>query len=208
MVPDSARGFMNLGAALQALGRYDDAATAYERSISLAPSGSAYSNLGLIRYDGGRYADACVALEKASQLAPNDYRVWANLGDAYRWTPERKGDAPQAQGRAIAAARASLLVNPKDALAHAVIASCLAKSGKLEEADREIRSALTIDPTDPNVLYDAAVVAQLRGDADAAANWLRRAVGNGYSAAEAAHDPELAPLRTREDVKQLVAKAS
>jgi len=207
MVPDSSRGFLNLGAALQALGRYDDAATAYERSISLSPSGSAYSNLGLIRYDGGRYADACVALEKASQLAPNDYRVWANLGDAYRWTPERKGNAPQAHGRAIDAARASLLANAKDALAHAVIASCLAKSGKLDEADREIRSALTIDPTDPNVLYDAAVVAQLRGDADAAANWLRRAVGNGYSAAEAAHDPELAPLRTREDVKKLVKKA-
>lgn len=208
ILPDSARGYLNLGASLQAIGRYDDAAAAYEHSISLAPSGSAYSNLGLIRYDSGRYADACTALEKASQLAPNDYRVWANLGDAYRWTPERKGDAPEAHGRAIAAARAALAVNSKDALAHAVIASCLAKSGKLDEADREIRSALTIDPTDANVLYDAAVVAQLRGDADAAANWLRRAVGNGYSAAEAAHDPELAPLRTREDVKQLVEKAS
>ena len=208
ILPDSARAFTNLGASLQAIGRYDDAAAAYEHSISLAPSGSAYSNLGLIRYDSGRYADACTALEKASQLAPNDYRVWANLGDAYRWTPERKGDAPEAHGRAIAAARATLAVNAKDALAHAVIASCLAKTGKLDEADREIRSALTIDPTDANVLYDAAVVAQLRGDADAAANWLRRAVGNGYSAAEAAHDPELAPLRTREDVKQLVEKAS
>jgi eukaryotic-like serine/threonine-protein kinase len=204
MVPDGARGFTHLGAALQALGRYDDAAAAYERSIALAPSGSAYSNLGILRYDAGRYADACAALEKASALTPNDYRVWANLGDAYRWNPERRTAAPQAHERAIAAARATLSVNAKDALAHAVIASCLAKSGKLDEADREMRAALTIDPTDPDVLYAAAVVAQLRGDADAAANWLRRAVANGYSAAEAAHDPELASLRNREDVKQLV----
>jgi Flp pilus assembly protein TadD len=197
ILPDSARGYMNLGAALQALGRYDDAATAYEHSIALAPSGSAYSNLGLIRYDSGRYADACTALEKASALTPSDYRVWANLGDAYRWTPARKAAAPQAQQRAIAAARAALSVNAKDALAHAVIASCLAKSGKGDDAAAEIRTALNIDPTDPNVLYYAAVVAQLRGDGDAAANWLRRAVGNGYSSAEAAHDPELASLLNR-----------
>jgi serine/threonine-protein kinase len=197
IVPDGARGHTNLGAALQALGRNDEAAAAFERSIALAPSGPAYSNLGVIRYASGRYADACVALERASALTPNDYRVWANLGDAYRWTPARKGDAPKADERAIAAARSALSVNAKDALAHAVIASCLAKSGKLDDAGTEIRAALTIDPTDPNVLYDAAVVAQLRGDADAAANWLRRAVGNGYSAPAAAHDPELASLRTR-----------
>ncbi|HEX3107845.1 MAG TPA: serine/threonine-protein kinase [Thermoanaerobaculia bacterium] len=197
ILPDSARGHMNLGAALQALGRYDEAAAAYERSIALAPSGSAYSNLGVVRYDSGRYADACVALEKASALTPSDYRVWANLGDAYRWTPARKADAPQAYQRAIQSARAAISVNAKDALAHAVIGSCLAKSGQPGAADAEIRTALTIDPIDPYVLYSAAVVAELRGDGDAAANWLRRAVGNGYSSAEAAHDPELAALRNR-----------
>ena len=197
LLPGGARGYMNLGAALQGLGRYDDAAAAYERSIALAPSGSAYSNLGVIRYASGRYADACVALERAAALTPDDYRVWANLGDAYRWTPARKADAPQAHARAVNAARAALLVNGKDALAHAVIASCLAKSGKGDDAGAEIRTALAIDPTDPYVLYSAAVVAELRGDSDAAANWLRRAVGNGYSSAEAAHDPELVSLRNR-----------
>jgi len=196
-VPDSALAYTNLGGALQALGRYDDAAAAYERSIALAPSGYAYSNLGVIRYDGGRYADASAALEKASALTPHDYSVWANLGGAYRWTPALKAKAPLAHQRAIDEARAALLVNAKDALAHAVIASCLAKSDKHDEADAEIRTALAIDPTDPSVLYYAAVVAQLRGDTDAAANWLHRAVGNGYPVAEAAHDPELAPLRNR-----------
>ncbi|HEY2324116.1 MAG TPA: protein kinase [Thermoanaerobaculia bacterium] len=197
LLPDSHRGYTSLGGALQALGRYDDAAAAFERSIALAPTGSAYSNLGIIRYDSGRFADACVALEKASSLAPDDYSVLANLGDAYRWTPSRKPDALPAYGRAIKAARSALSVNPNDALAHAVIASCLAKSGKEGDADAEIHTALTIDPTNSDVLYSAAVVANLRGDTDAAANWLRRAVGNGYSSAQAAHDPELAPLRNR-----------
>ena len=197
ILPDSARGHMNLGAALQALGRYDDAAAAYERSIALAPSGSAYSNLGVVRYDSGRYADACAALEKASALTPSDYRVWANLGDAYRRTPASTAAAPQAYEHAITTARSALSVNANDALAHAVIASCLAKNGKAGDSDAEIRTALTIDPTDPYVLYSAAVVAELRGDSDAAANWLRRAVGNGYSSAEAAHDPELAALRSK-----------
>src|SRR5262249_17472839 len=156
---DSGRGYMNLGGALQALGRYDEAAAAYERSIALGPSGSAYSNLGSVRYDSGRYAEACAALEKASKLTPNDYRVWANLGDAYRWTPARKAGAPKAYQRAITAARAALSVNANDALAHAVIASCLAKSGKGDDAEAEIHAALTIDPTDSYVLYSAAVVA-------------------------------------------------
>jgi len=195
--PNSARAYLSLGGAQQALGHYDEAAAAIERSIALAPRGSAYSNLGGVLYDGRRYAEACAAFEKAAALQPNDYRIWANLGDAYRWTPGRKADAPQAHQRAIKAARAALSVNPKDAVAHAVIASCLAKDGKLDDAETEIRAALAIDPIDANVLYDAAVVAQLRGDADAAANWLRRAIGNGYSVAEAAHDPELAPLQNR-----------
>ena len=194
--PDNARAYGNLGAALQSLGRYDDAAAAYEHSIALAPSGSAYSNLGVVRYNSGRYAEASVALEKASALKPNDYNIWANLGDAYRGTPALKARAPEALQRAIDAAHAALLVNAKDALAHAVIASCLSKIGKRDYADAEIRTALAIDPTDPRVLYHAAVVAQLRGDTDAAANWLHRAVGYGYSVAQAAHDPELAPLRT------------
>ncbi|MGZ5494619.1 MAG: tetratricopeptide repeat protein, partial [Thermoanaerobaculia bacterium] len=97
--------------------------------------------------------------------------------------------------KALALARAALAVNPKDASIHGVIAQSLAKTGRLGEANVSITTALKLDPTNPNVLYQAAVVAYLRGNGDAAMQWLQRAVAAGYPAMDAARDPEFSAIR-------------
>jgi serine/threonine-protein kinase len=194
IVPDGARGYANLGGVLQAQGRNDEAIAAYEKSIALAPSATAYSNLGTLHFGARRYDQACAAFEKAAQMTPNRYTLWANLGDALRFSTARRAEAPAAYEKAIAAARTALKINASDALAHAVIASSLARRGEMGAAQKEIRAALQLDPASANVLYYAAVVAHARGDGDSAQSWMLRAVSAGFSRSELENDPELGPL--------------
>jgi tetratricopeptide (TPR) repeat protein len=192
--PEFAQAWANLSLAQQALGRYDEALVASQKSIALKPTAAGLTNLGKLQFTLGKYAEARAAYEKAAELSPSEPIIWMNLGDAHR--AMKSAEANDAYARAIATARETLAVNPKDAQTLARVALCLAKSGKGAEAQEEMRRALEIDPTDPGVLYKAAVVATLRGNNDSAISWLERAIKSGYSAADAERDPELAPLHS------------
>jgi serine/threonine protein kinase/tetratricopeptide (TPR) repeat protein len=195
LMPDSPRGQSNLGAVLQVLGRYDEALQALHRSLAIQPTSTAYTNLGVCEYSLGRFSDAAVSFEKATSMTPDNCVLWMNLGDARRWAPGQRANAVPAYERAIDRARDALKVNPKDAFTHAVIAISSAKLGRSTDAAKDIETALKLDPTNPEVLYYAAVVALLRHDREGAAAWLKRAIAAGYSAPQAARDPELAELR-------------
>ena len=195
LLPDSQRGYNNLGAVYQQMGRYDDAITVFSTSIAKKPTSQAYSNLGTCYYFLGRYDEAATAYNKAIELAPTMYLYWANLGDALRWTTNDKPKAPTAFDRAINLAQNELRVNAADATIRARMAICMAKRGRVDEARREIQTALRTDPTNPSYMYKAAVVSALAGrDADAI-SWLDRATLAGYNKSEIERDPELARLR-------------
>jgi len=179
---------------LLAAGRYDDASRALQHSLSIEPTRGGYVNLGTCYFWMGRYADAAVAYEKAAALQPKQYVVWANLGDAYRWTPGKRSKSAEPYGKAIKLAREALVLNPGDVRARAVVAGCLAKTGDLSAAQTEINSALRQDPTNPKALYEAAVIASIRGDRDAARAWLQRAIAAGASPSDARRDPELSTI--------------
>ena len=190
ILPDAPRGYSNLGGALQTAGRYEEALRAYNRSIAIKPTGTGYSNLGTCEYSLGHYAEAAAAFEKAAEMVPKNYVIFVNLGDAYRWAPGQRSRSIDAYGRTIALARDAIAVNPNDAQARAVVASALAKRGDLTAADHEMKLALKADPTNAIALYQAAVIANIRGDHDGAMLWLQRAVSSGYARADAARDPE------------------
>jgi serine/threonine protein kinase/tetratricopeptide (TPR) repeat protein len=192
--PDFAKAHANLGAALQALGRTDQALAAYRKSLAIEPNPSGWSNLGTLQFNLGQYAQAQESFERAVTLAPWDYLMWANLGDACR-ASGAKTCADRAWTRTIAAARDVVASRPNDAMARAILASSLAKNGNLDEAQTEIRRALESNPTNANVLYQASVVAALRGSSDSAISWLERSIAAGYPADDAARDPVLASLR-------------
>jgi tetratricopeptide (TPR) repeat protein len=194
LAPDFAKAHANLGAALQALGRNDDALAAYRKSLAIEPNPSGWSNIGTLQFNLGQYAQAQDSFERAVTLAPWDYLMWANLGDACRASGATEC-ADRAWTRTIAAARDVVASRPNDAMARAILASSLAKSGKLDEAQTEIRRALEKNPTNANVLYQASVIAALRGSSDSAVSWLERAIAAGYPAGDAARDPLLASLR-------------
>lgn len=193
--PEFSHAQANLGAALQAMGNAPEALAAFQKSLSISPTASGFSNLGTLQFSLGRYQDARQSYERAAQLAPSDFVLWANLGDACRWIPEAQARAGEAYAQAIRLARESIALNPNDAYARSVIALALARSGQASEAQEEIRRALEIDPTNPSILYKAAVISLIRGSDDGAVSWIERAVASGYPAAELARDPELQSLR-------------
>ncbi|HUR80153.1 MAG TPA: tetratricopeptide repeat protein, partial [Thermoanaerobaculia bacterium] len=204
LAPEFAQAHTNLGAALDKLGRKEEARLAYQKALALQPTAVGFSNLGALEFSLGRYSDARLSFMHATELAPSDHVMWANLGDACRFVPGKESEASAAYERAIHAAEGTLQINPNDANARSVVALCLARTGKGEEGQREIRRALELDPTNTNVLYRAAVIALLRGNSDAAVSWIERAVANGYPTRELQSDPELEALRALPSFRKAV----
>jgi Flp pilus assembly protein TadD len=127
------------------------------------------------------------------------------LGDAYRWIPGDETKSVEAYDNAVALARKQIELNSKNADAHSRLAECLAKRGRIGEAQTEIATSLRIDPKDVNGIYRAAIVSLLRGDDRRASAWLQEAVKQGCSPAQIASDPEFAILRQKEAVTTTIA---
>ena len=86
-------------------------------------------------------------------------------------------------------------MNPNDAVARAIVAASYAKRGDLQTAQSQVQLALKMDPTNPTVLYQAAIVANIRGERAATLTWLQRSIASGRAAADIARDPEMSNLR-------------
>jgi tetratricopeptide (TPR) repeat protein len=203
--PDSARGHSAFGTVLHEMGRTAEARVHYERALSLEPTAPAWSNLGTLDFFDGRAAQAAKAYEEAVRLRPNDPTYRRNLGDAYA-AMGRKGDAAQAYATARELLRAQLETNPRDADAVSTLSLIEAKLGHLDEARRLAGDALAQLPDQKDVLYHSAVVATLDARLDEAADLLTRALARGSNARHAARDPDLAPLRQRDDVRRLLVQ--
>jgi tetratricopeptide (TPR) repeat protein/tRNA A-37 threonylcarbamoyl transferase component Bud32 len=205
--PDSVRAYNNLGAALFKIDRFAEARQAYQSSIRISPSDGAYTNLGNLEYYVGNYRAAAAAFEEATKLTPGKYLYWANLADAYRWTPELTSRAPEAYEKGAHLAERELSLNPDNAAAHATLAICYAKLGRLDPARQHIARALEIEPTNPDHFLYAGIVAEVGGKSDEAIAWIRKAVKAGLGAAQIEREPELKKLRSLPGFGEALASA-
>ena len=194
--PDSLPTLRNLGAVYHSLGRDDDAASALQHSLEIHPTADAYNNLGYIRFYQGRYQDAVPAFEKTVALGANSFDNWANLADAYRWTPGNADKAKQAYDTAIRLVREEIAKNPNQADLRADLALYLAENGDKEGALKELKPAEQAHSKDPGVLYNIAVTYELSGDRGKALDALLAAVKAGQSLDDVKNDPELVSLRS------------
>lgn len=195
LAPENPAGYTNLGGMYHMQGRTEEAKRALEKSIQLRPTLQAISNLATVYFFEGRYADAAPLFEKLVNEGSKDYRVWGNLADAYRWTPDSAEKARLAYRRAIELTREALAVNRRDTEALSALALYLAKSGDAAAALAAARKAESAAPKDPAVLFDAAIVSEIAGRREDALKYLERALRAGYSKDEIQRDPELKRLR-------------
>ncbi len=192
--PDNARGYSNLGAALHQQNRFEEALAACRKSIALQPTGSAYSNAGTTEFFLGRYKDAARDFEKAVALTPARYGFWQNLADAYHWSPN-EARARESYERTIDLVRATLEMNPRDAQARSRLAICLARMGRVAAAREEMRKATELTAQNPQVMYNAGIVAHIAGERKEALTWIARAAASGFGAEQIRREPEFADLR-------------
>ncbi|HTD30095.1 MAG TPA: tetratricopeptide repeat protein, partial [Steroidobacteraceae bacterium] len=207
LIPASPLAFNNLGAALEMTANFSGAAAAFERSLALEPTRSAYSNLGTVYYFLGRYADAAQMFSRATELAAQDHRVWGNLADALWQIDSRRAEAQGDYRRAILLAQKSLQVNPNDGISWMQLAYYSVRAGDTEHVARYASRALELDGADEYVHYYAALVALETGDTAGALASLSRAVELGYPAQLVRAAPDFISLRSDARFRKLVGPA-
>jgi len=137
--PEDASVYLNLGLALAAQGRANDAETAFQRSIAIdSTSVLAWVNLGISRASHGDHGGAISAYQSASRVNPNDALPWYNLGNLYL-RASRTEDAAHAYERAVT-------LSPGLAEASFNLARARIISGQLDEARAALRDGLEFQP--------------------------------------------------------------
>jgi len=193
--PDNAVVLLNLGAAYFMAERTDEAASTLQRALEINPTGAAYTNFANVRFSQGRYAEAAEAFEKAAGLNANNYLVWGNLGDAYRWAPGRRAQAPEAYRHAIQLMDQQIATKPADANLRTRRAAYLAKMGDPREGLAELSRIPRAQTLTPQMLVRVAMVRELAGDREGALDAIARALKGGFPQRELENDPEFGELR-------------
>jgi tetratricopeptide (TPR) repeat protein len=153
MAPNDAALRNTLGLCLTKLGRWEDAVTQFEASVSLAPSWASCFNLASARECNGDLKGARADFERALELAPGNPEPLASLANL----AARGGDWSEA----IAFAESALAADPKQYLALVTLANCSVATGNLPNAGALIDSILA-DPALPQV--NRTMLLTLRGD--------------------------------------------
>lgn len=133
-------------------------------------------------------------MEKAVELGANNHRLWANLGDAYRYTKGNEQKAAEAYARAIQLARKELEGKPGDPDLLSRIALYLVKSGDKRQG---LAEAAALEGVDKKAVVLARLVLayELAGDRARALQAMEGALKKGHSMEEFGRDPDLLELR-------------
>jgi protein O-mannosyl-transferase len=154
--PDLLEAQYNLATTLQELGRLEEAAEEYRKTIGMAPDHArAHANLGNVLRQLGRTAEAERSYAEAIRLAPDLAVAHGGLGRVLL-----------AEGRldqALRACQTAIRLQPELAAGHRDIAAVLQELGRLEEAVAEYQTALRLEPDEPGTRGDLALALQQLG---------------------------------------------
>jgi len=139
LLPRDAESQTNLGNALRARGRLEDAVSCHRRAIELKPDyAEAHNNLGSVLRDLKRPGQAVASYRKAISVKPDFVMAHNNLGDTLL-ALGRLDEAAQSYRRL-------LQFRPDSVEAHNNLGNALRDSGQLEKAAASYRRAAEIKP--------------------------------------------------------------
>jgi protein O-GlcNAc transferase len=168
----------NLGNALKAQGKLQEAATSYAQALTQQPNHvGALFNLGLVLQTQGKLEDAAAAYRQALRLKPDYAEAHGNLGNTL-----------QTQGRleeAVVCYGLALRYRPNFAEVHGNLGNVLMAQGKYAEAVTAHGRALTFKPDFAEAHNNLGLVLLEQGDVDAAVASYRRALTHKPAYAEA-----------------------
>jgi tetratricopeptide (TPR) repeat protein len=145
--PNNARLLEQVGMVLNEMGRHGEALEHFRGAVALDPNASeSHVNLARALEAQGRYDEAMAVYDAAIARLPNDPLLRLAYGTLlYRHEVNRLHDA-------AAQFEAYLKLRPDDADAHATAGFIYGELGQYDDAKREFRSALKIDPSHVNAM--------------------------------------------------------
>ncbi len=145
-----------------------DAIEAARRRIQADPySAQCWGDLGKLLRPAQLYPEAVACFAQAEKLDPKNPRWPYMQGEALRWVSNRAALPPLQ--------RAAALSGNTDTIAPFLrLAEVCLALGQNDEAEKQLRRALEIDPDDPTVHYNLGLLALERDDLSASLNHLKR----------------------------------
>jgi Flp pilus assembly protein TadD len=163
LAPQTAAPYAPLVDALIETGRYDAAARALDRMLSLKPSLAAYSRLSYFRELNGDLRGASQALAAATSAG-------AGTAEGNAFIRSLRGDVEAARGNYVAAEqlyREALAIDSEFGAARSGLAGLAAGRGDLDRAIAELRQTLG-SPASPDALTELGEAEAAAGRVDAA----------------------------------------
>ncbi|MBI3439333.1 MAG: tetratricopeptide repeat protein [Proteobacteria bacterium] len=158
--PGNAAYYYNHGAALQALGRFDEAVRAYDRALKLKPDATeAYNNRGNALQALNRYDEALASYDKALALQPRNAQAHNNRGNALQ-ALERFQDAIECYDYALA-------LRPDYAVALFSRGNALRALGRFDEAIESYSKTIASAPANVDAYNNRGLVRLTLGAAEA-----------------------------------------
>jgi tetratricopeptide (TPR) repeat protein len=182
-----------LGAALSRADKLDEAEMLLRRAVALRPTeAGARTDLGLNSWKRGKVDDALGQFAEAVRLAPRDKRAHAGLALALAANGRlsqalaqlRKADVPAPAKRTASTPR-SRRSSPASVLVHFEQGESLARQGKLDEAIRQYRKAIALDPDSFYARARLGMALADQGQLAEAIAHLRQAISEPYQVREA-----------------------
>jgi Flp pilus assembly protein TadD len=159
----------NLGAAMQQLGRPEQALPYLTEALRIRPSSvTARNNLAVALFADERFDDAAKEFRQALALDPGYRNARYNLAR----TLSAKGD----NAAALTELRVYLETNPDDADAREFAGRLLASAGKFDEALPHFRRAVELEPDNPDFLTNLGAALASAGDLAGAVPVFERAL--------------------------------
>jgi Flp pilus assembly protein TadD len=159
----------NLGAALQQLGRPEEALSYLTEAVRIQPASvTARNNLAVDLFAMDRFADAAQEFRQALGLDPEYRNARYNLA--------RTLSAQGNNAEALRELQVYLATNPDDFEAHSFAGRLLASTGKFDEALLHFRRAAELEPEDADVLTNLGAALASAGDLAGAVPVFERAL--------------------------------
>ena len=184
---------------------YNEALTAVQKALDLDPSNFfGYWILARIYHTTGRDKESIDPLKKVLKLNPNFYVAYSDLRMVYESLKEMEKFKETVQ-EAIKFFSKYLEDNLDDSRARILYANSLLINGDVEKARKEITTALTLNPDDNVMLYNAACAYARINEKELAINTLKRIVLAGYEDFDwMKKDPDLENIRNEPEFLELV----
>lgn len=194
LMPDNFLAYNNLAGVYLATGDYEKAAAAGEKSISIRPNGEAFSNAAAGYFFQHRYNDSVSKLQEAVRLTPTRYELWLNLAESWRWAGNQE-QTKIAAHKAVALGEDVVNLNPRDHVAYAELGYAYALMKERSSALAATTKAVSLAPSNPDVLLFAALTYEECGDQTNASSFAEKALHAGIAPSQIKDHPALSSLR-------------